>query len=467
MKLRLNAKTTALWQSGAIRWYLLGTLIAVELLMSFSFLGYFHVEPISITVAYIPVLAAGALLGPADSAIVGAVFGLASMWKASASYIIPFDQLFSPIMSGYPLRSLLLSVGSRTLFGLVIGFLYLAARKSRRPLFLTGVVSFLGRTIHSVFVYTALWAFFPETGYTPLDAFLGFWQPNALLTGAVSAAIVLAALYLMHLPGWNLFLARIQHVRQLQLGEHYHILSLVAVILITLVSAFAVTIYFIHRMDYVLAQKGILLPDSGYADLVHLQIQFLFGILALMALVIIFLIFNRRYATYSDWESRTDSLTGAMNRNAFFRSCEKILSGQQPDGKELTWFLMLDMDCFKEINDRYGHPEGDRILKELVQKLKNNFHRDALIGRIGGDEFALLTHTPLSKEELELRLRHFLHQIHEIPCHDFPISCSIGAQPAGNGQSIHELYRLADELLYIAKKQGKEQFVIGSSDSER
>lgn len=68
--------------SGSTRFYLLGILVAVELLMSFSFLGYFHVEPISITIAYIPVLFAGALMGPLDAAILGTVFGLASMWKA-------------------------------------------------------------------------------------------------------------------------------------------------------------------------------------------------------------------------------------------------------------------------------------------------------------------------------------------------------------------------------------------------
>ena len=119
--------------SGSTRFYLLGILVAVELLMSFSFLGYFHVEPISITIAYIPGLFAGALMGPLDAAILGTVFGLASMWKASASYIMAFDKLFSPVMSGYPIKSLFLSVGSRALFGLLVGILYFVARKTKIP----------------------------------------------------------------------------------------------------------------------------------------------------------------------------------------------------------------------------------------------------------------------------------------------------------------------------------------------
>ena len=120
-------------KGGVVRWYLLGTLVALELLMSFSFLGYFHMEPISITTAYLPVLLAGAVLGPLDALTVGTVFGLASMWKASASYVMAADQLFSPLYSGNPLGSMVLSVGTRMLFGLTAGLLYLPARRLRRP----------------------------------------------------------------------------------------------------------------------------------------------------------------------------------------------------------------------------------------------------------------------------------------------------------------------------------------------
>ena len=72
-------------KGGSVRWYVLGVLVAIELLMPFSFLGYIHVEPISVTFAYIPVLLAGTLLGllgPLEATLVGTVFGLASMWKA-------------------------------------------------------------------------------------------------------------------------------------------------------------------------------------------------------------------------------------------------------------------------------------------------------------------------------------------------------------------------------------------------
>ena len=113
--------------------YLFIALVAVELLMSFTFLGYLHVQPISITFAYIPPILAGCLLGPVQATVLGAVFGLASLFKASSAYVMPMDQLFSPFRSGAPMASLILSVGTRTLFALLIGLALLWCRKRRHP----------------------------------------------------------------------------------------------------------------------------------------------------------------------------------------------------------------------------------------------------------------------------------------------------------------------------------------------
>ena len=73
------------WGDSCFDRYSFGILIAIELLMSFTFLGYLHIPPISVTVAYLPILVAGCVFGPVQSVIMGAVFGAASMYKASAS----------------------------------------------------------------------------------------------------------------------------------------------------------------------------------------------------------------------------------------------------------------------------------------------------------------------------------------------------------------------------------------------
>ena len=85
-----------------LRKYYFLALMAIEFLMSFTFLGYVHIEPISITIAYLPMLIAGCFLGVGPSAAMGLFFGLASMYKASANYVMPMDKLFSPFFSGAP-----------------------------------------------------------------------------------------------------------------------------------------------------------------------------------------------------------------------------------------------------------------------------------------------------------------------------------------------------------------------------
>lgn len=100
--------------------------------MSFTFLGYVHIPPISITTAYIPIIITACLFGPAEASLAGLLFGLGSLYKASATYVMPADAVFSPFRSDFPIGSILLSVGTRVLFGFLLGCLFQLARKSKR-----------------------------------------------------------------------------------------------------------------------------------------------------------------------------------------------------------------------------------------------------------------------------------------------------------------------------------------------
>ena len=95
----------------------------------------------------------------------GAVFGLASMWKASAFYVGAGDAVFSPTMSKSPLESILLSVGTRTLFGLISGGMFYWAKRRKHPLPWIFAAAAAGRLIHTTLVYGAMELFFPETGF--------------------------------------------------------------------------------------------------------------------------------------------------------------------------------------------------------------------------------------------------------------------------------------------------------------
>ncbi len=443
-----------------MRLYLLGILTAVELLMSFSFLGYLHVEPISITIAYIPVLLAGALVGLPESVALGTVFGLASMWKASASYVMPSDRLFSPFMSGHPLESILLSVGARMLFGLLVGLLYLVAKRLPYTGVWICVVSFFGKFLHSLLVYSAMGLFFPEMGYSAGNALESFGSLNDIVTNLVTTGIVFLFWKLEQSRFWQEYRARVEKARSMQMEERYHRLSLVVMLLLTISLALAIAVYFVHRMDYVLEQSGVVLTDINYSDLVHLQIQFVIGILSVMALVIVFLIFNRRYATYMNYEAKTDALTGLMTRKTFFQACTRVLQDSRASGSEWGYFIMVDVDHFKGVNDRYGHPEGDRILRETASALRETFGREGLAGRVGGDEFAVLVFASFSRERLEATLSLFLERVHAIGTGEERISCSIGAVSIQADKTAEVLYQEADRMMYRAKRQGRDRYVL-------
>ncbi|MGI6254354.1 MAG: diguanylate cyclase domain-containing protein [Acutalibacter sp.] len=451
---------------GKLHWAGLAFLLALELLMSFSFLGYFHVEPLSFTIAYLPVLLAGALLGPAESSLVGMAFGLASMWKASANYVMDFDKLFSPFFSGSPLESFLLSVGTRTLFGLAVGLLFRLAKRAKHTWLWIAVTAYCGIFLHSLLVYTALWLFFPHTGFLPSSAFRILVGLEHVVVNGFSTLVVLGAWLLSQSHRWQKLRLELKTAQKLRLGGNVRSLPLLLT-LITLTMGCCVTVafYFVHRMNRVLEINGFSLSSETYSDLTHLQIQFLVGIFAMIMIIIGFLILNRLHNAFKTYESSTDPLTEVLTRRAFFQTCGDSLRELTSDNA-MGYFLMVDLDNFKSINDRFGHPEGDWALKEAARCLKDTFGPEAILGRMGGDEFAALLYYPLSQEELEEKLARFLKcTATQIAWEDGShLTCSLGALPITGPCTAEELYRGADRVMYAAKKAGKNRWVIGTAE---
>ena len=445
--------------------YLFWGLVAIELFMSFSFLGYVHIEPISITLVYIPVLVAGCVLGAKEAAAVGAVFGLASMWKASAFYVSAGDAIFSPTMSGKPLESAILSVGTRMLFGFIAGLLYRAAEKGRHPLAGVIAVSTFGRTLHTFLVYACMELLFPEAGFgisnTLEDIRRWDFLPAVLTTDAI---IVLSYLFCS-----SDFLQRL--LRNVSLMDHEltgekhrrrSSMIVIALFGLVLIASINVALYFTDRIGMVISRHGVELSEKASYDVLHLQIQFLLGMISLAILVIIAIILYQKNSSYLYYQARLDGLTGLMGRNQFFQTGERLLNSMTWEDPEKTGcFIILDVDYFKGINDNYGHPEGDRILKEVSERLRAVFEGKGILGRLGGDEFVVLLYDPMTKEEVEKLMNSLKARLSEIRVQEECITCSIGVIPAEPEYSIDELYRNADRLLYDAKKKGRDRFVLG------
>ncbi|HHN74650.1 MAG TPA: GGDEF domain-containing protein [Acidobacteria bacterium] len=154
-----------------------------------------------------------------------------------------------------------------------------------------------------------------------------------------------------------------------------------------------------------------------------------------------------------------DPLTGLFNRRAFEAFIERESQGAQRSGRSLT-LIMIDLDEFKPVNDRFGHPAGDALLKGVAEVLLSNLRRSDIVARIGGDEFAvLLPETTLDAGvKLARRLRNALASAQiEGGAKDVRLRTrgSFGVAELGlSGGCASGLVEAADRALYSAKRRG-------------
>jgi diguanylate cyclase (GGDEF)-like protein len=161
--------------------------------------------------------------------------------------------------------------------------------------------------------------------------------------------------------------------------------------------------------------------------------------------------------------SRLDSLTRLANHTRFFEAAADLV--RQSHGSESPVTLIIgDIDHFKLVNDRFGHIAGDRTLKAVARALRAGCPEDALIGRIGGEEFAVCL-PDSSTESIERLLVEWRRALSRIDCggDDWPLTMSFGVARAGPAESLAALRLRADEALYRAKRSGRDQVVFAEA----
>ena len=153
-----------------------------------------------------------------------------------------------------------------------------------------------------------------------------------------------------------------------------------------------------------------------------------------------------------------DSLTKLLNKNAARKQAEEYLE-QYPDGVSCA-LLIIDLDDFKQVNDRYGHLFGDAVLTKVARQIERSFRGQDIVSRIGGDEFMVLMRGISDRGLLESRCKRLSSSIQGLFRNKqtkLPISCSIGVALAPeDGTTYHELFIRADQALYQAKSRGKD-----------
>jgi diguanylate cyclase (GGDEF)-like protein len=165
----------------------------------------------------------------------------------------------------------------------------------------------------------------------------------------------------------------------------------------------------------------------------------------------------------TEYEAKYDYLTKLLNRNYFEKNLLKFISRSIENDKSFA-ILFIDLDGFKNVNDKYGHDIGDRVLIEVANRLKMLQSDDnEIISRIGGDEFAIIMDYT-SKEDLQnkaLNIINLLSKPYENDIHILSASIGISVYP-DDASTVSKLKKYADVAMYNAKQEGKGRFYFYS-----
>ncbi|MGL4829836.1 MAG: sensor domain-containing diguanylate cyclase, partial [Vibrio sp.] len=161
----------------------------------------------------------------------------------------------------------------------------------------------------------------------------------------------------------------------------------------------------------------------------------------------------------------TDPLTGALNRRSFMEQAEKSINTCKRWGYSFS-LLILDIDYFKRFNDTYGHAAGDIILVELVKLIQQSIRKIDAVGRLGGEEFAVVL-PGLGCEkayEVATRLRDTVERMqifYDQQCLNMTISIGlVSLEPNELNTPFHILMKTADQGLYFAKENGRNCVIV-------
>ncbi len=151
--------------------------------------------------------------------------------------------------------------------------------------------------------------------------------------------------------------------------------------------------------------------------------------------------------------ARTDSLTGIANRRAFFELAQTELQKARRFKHPIS-ILYLDLDNFKNINDRFGHHTGDSLLCLVAANIKKSIRETDTVARFGGDEFVIMLSETKSSYPVAIKIQKKLLNI--VKNKKWPVTFSIGAVTFKRPpKSVDELIKKTDSLMYSAKEKGR------------
>jgi diguanylate cyclase (GGDEF)-like protein len=186
------------------------------------------------------------------------------------------------------------------------------------------------------------------------------------------------------------------------------------------------------------------------------------------SLVVVLVSGMRGAIRLEQWRASTDGLTGVLNKTSFHAQMAANLAAARGTARGFI-LCYMDLDGFKQVNDRHGHSAGDEILRIFAQAAVDAIREGDLFARIGGDEFVALLSIPQTEDGdhiaalVHRRISMILEQT------GLPVSCSMGALVAAPDElePLEAAIQLADSLMYEVKHSGKNALRIGRIDPDK
>lgn len=204
--------------------------------------------------------------------------------------------------------------------------------------------------------------------------------------------------------------------------------------------------------------SGLKEDSSASSEIVALRVLIRIGAFVFLAATITS--FRRSYDR-EQYHAHRDRMTGTLNKEVFQTRCAAAIQNAAHTGHTLL-LVVLDLDDFKTVNSREGHQAGDEVLRAFSKGLSAVMRREDLIGRIGGDEFALLVRVPSIAEGQKIARDIHKRLTENLTSSPHYVTCSMGAIliPSDTPRDDSELMHLADKAMYHAKQIGKNAVAI-------
>lgn len=435
-------------------------LMALEAIFAFSYLGYIDFSMISSTTLHILVIVASMIFGIEGSVPVMCVFALTSIWLASFA-TATLDLLYSPIVSGVPIRSLMFVV-ARILFAIVASLIFgIYFRKPRKHIYIgIALLAMLNTFLYGAIMFVPYALFFPTIFHELILNWSALPVFRDWLSYVLAAAACCFVHYFLSKQKVKNYLSYLCENCEVEESKDYKRVFRYAKFGALIIGILCV-MYLRKRILVELMSQGVAVTGILDLNIANFLVQLLCALVCLFEIVSVIVRWINEYYTMQQVKMdeklneqsvkiSIDPLTGVFSRFAYNDMMESY-NNQAPE--DFVAFL-IDINGLKVVNDTLGHEAGDELIcgaADCIMKAVGNKGRTF---RIGGDEFVVFgTMKKEQADETLLEMNRIITSWSGEKVKNLSVSAGYALASEFTGYSIEDLTKEADKAMYEQKKE--------------